>query len=86
MADSLDDEGSGSMAHLSIEDKVHRQADLKASGSGGRRGGKGRGGGQGRDVQISKTLSRLLRHQADNAGIALDEGGFAQLDKVVSSI
>lgn len=52
-------------------------------GRGGRRGGGGGGGGQGRDVQISKALSRLLRHQAGNAGIKLDDAGFAPLDKVV---
>ena len=37
-----------------------------------------------REVQVSKALSRLLRHQAANAGITLDEAGFAELDKVVS--
>lgn len=59
----------------------------------GSREGKGRGGraaeggatGQGRDVQISRALSRLLRHQAENAGVNLDGEGFAQLDKVVSA-
>ena len=51
------------------------------------RGDKGRGrggGGQGREVQVSKALSRLLRHQAANAGIQLDDEGFARLDAVVS--
>ncbi|QUC19430.1 uncharacterized protein UV8b_03671 [Ustilaginoidea virens] len=38
---------------------------------------------QGRDVDISKALSRLLRHQAENAGINLDKEGFAPLDKVL---
>jgi uncharacterized membrane protein YgcG len=54
---------------------------------GGRRGGGG-GGGGGRDrreVDLSKALSRLLRHQADNAGVTLDKEGFACLDKVVST-
>jgi hypothetical protein len=40
---------------------------------------------KGRDIVISKTLSRLLRHQAKNAGIELDGEGFARVDKVVSS-
>ncbi|KAG6254614.1 hypothetical protein E4U23_005908 [Claviceps purpurea] len=47
----------------------------------GRRGGGGRG--EGREVQISKALSRLLRHQAQNAGIDLDGEGFARLDQVL---
>lgn len=57
----------------------------RQSGGGKGRGGKkgGGGGGQGREVQISKALSRLLRHQAENAGIKLDDAGFAPLDKVV---
>ena len=48
-------------------------------------GGKGRSGGpgQGRDVEISRALSRLLRHQAENAGIKLDQEGFAPLDRVL---
>ncbi|KAK1640554.1 Tpt1/KptA family RNA 2'-phosphotransferase [Colletotrichum phormii] len=57
---------------------------------GGRRGGKGggRGGGRGgvqpREVLVSKALSKLLRHQAENAGLTLDEGGYAPLDKVLA--
>ncbi|KJZ78936.1 hypothetical protein HIM_01709 [Hirsutella minnesotensis 3608] len=42
------------------------------------------GRGQGREVQVSKALSRLLRHQADSAGIQLDEEGYAPLDKVLA--
>jgi 2'-phosphotransferase len=38
-----------------------------------------------RDVVISKTLSKLLRHHANSAGIELDGEGFARVDKVVSS-
>ncbi|KAK3985937.1 KptA family-domain-containing protein [Cladorrhinum sp. PSN332] len=57
-------------------------------GRGGKKGGRGgRGGGGagrgGREVQLSKALSKLLRHQAGSAGIELDDGGFAQLDKVL---
>ncbi|KAK4221622.1 putative trna 2-phosphotransferase, partial [Podospora fimiseda] len=51
---------------------------------GGRGGGRsGGGGGGGREVQLSKALSKLLRHQAGSAGIELDERGFAPLDKVL---
>ncbi|KAI0128845.1 Tpt1/KptA family RNA 2'-phosphotransferase [Xylariales sp. AK1849] len=50
----------------------------------GRRGkGTGGGGAQDREVQISKALSTLLRHQAANAGVKLDVEGFARLDKVI---
>jgi len=52
------------------------------------RGGPGSGpggdGGKGREVQVSKALSRLLRHQAQTAKITLYEKGYAELDKVVS--
>ncbi|KAK4166622.1 putative trna 2-phosphotransferase, partial [Cladorrhinum sp. PSN259] len=53
----------------------------KKGGRGGRSGGGG--GGVGREVQLSKALSKLLRHQAGSAGIVLDEGGYAPLEKVL---
>lgn len=55
-------------------------------GRGGRGGrGGGRGGGQmNRQVAISKALSKLLRHAAEEAGLKLDAEGFAPLDQVVS--
>lgn len=55
-------------------------------GGGGRSGvgGAGGGGPQKREKDISRALSRLLRHQALNAGIKLDKEGYAPLDKVVS--
>ncbi|KAH6687202.1 tRNA 2'-phosphotransferase [Plectosphaerella plurivora] len=37
-----------------------------------------------RNVLISKGLSKLLRHQADSAGVKLDVGGWAELDKVLA--
>ncbi|KAG6004756.1 hypothetical protein E4U21_000786 [Claviceps maximensis] len=37
----------------------------------------------GRERMVSTGLSKLLRHQATNAGIALDGEGFAPLDKVL---
>ncbi|TPX17367.1 uncharacterized protein E0L32_012153 [Thyridium curvatum] len=48
------------------------------------RGGGGGGGGRNRETTISKTLSRLLRHQAENAGIKLDDEGYAPLDRVMA--
>lgn len=84
---------SSNLAHLALEDEAlggggrreHRGGRRGGGGGGGKRGGRGGGGGgQGREVQVSRALSRLLRHQAMNAGIELDGEGFAPLDKVVS--
>lgn len=58
----------------------------KSAGGGGGGAGAGAGGAQKREKDISRALSRLLRHQATNAGIQLDREGYAPLDKVVSSI
>ena len=66
-----------------MEERAYAQADRGRKGRG--KGGRG-GGGMSREVQVSKALSRLLRHQAESAGIKLDEAGFAELDKVVSLI
>jgi 2'-phosphotransferase len=76
------------------ENSIQDQADiaeLSLSGRGQRSGrGRGRGGsstggrpGLGRDVEISKALSKLLRHAAVDVGLELDEEGFAKLDQVV---
>ncbi|KAL1889375.1 tRNA 2'-phosphotransferase [Sporothrix stenoceras] len=54
----------------------------KSGGRGGGRSGGGRGGG--RSIDVSRALSRLLRHQAANAGIPLDPEGFAALDQVLA--
>ncbi|KAG9244873.1 KptA family-domain-containing protein [Calycina marina] len=47
------------------------------------RGDAGGGSGQGREVQVSKALSKLLRHHAEKEGLQLDDGGFARLDQVM---
>ncbi|KAJ3578493.1 hypothetical protein NPX13_g2075 [Xylaria arbuscula] len=82
--------GRGKMSE-GFQDTADRMEDLALSGGagrggknrrGGRRGGGGGGAGQSRQVLISKALSTLLRHQAQNAGIKLDAEGFAPLDKV----
>jgi hypothetical protein len=36
-----------------------------------------------REVAVSKALSKLLRHAADDEGLVLDQEGFARLDQVV---
>ena len=43
-----------------------------------------RGKAPNRDVQVSKALSKLLRHDAEKHKLKLDEEGFAELDKVAS--
>jgi 2'-phosphotransferase len=63
-------------------------------GEKGGRGGKqkqsrsaGQGGGdrvENREVMVSKALSKLLRHAAEDVGLALDPEGFARVDQVVS--
>jgi RNA:NAD 2'-phosphotransferase (TPT1/KptA family) len=47
-------------------------------------GGRGRGGPMPRDVQVSKALSKLLRHSAEKEGLKLDEAGYINLKDVVS--
>lgn len=66
-------------AHLAVEERAYD----KAPRGKGDRGGRSRGGGQSREVQVSKALSKLLRHQADSANIKLDDEGYAPLDRVV---
>jgi hypothetical protein len=78
-----------------LADRLEDQALSSARHSGGgKRGGGGRGGGGGkaseggrgqREVSLSRALSRLLRHQAGNAGVELDREGFACLGEVVSA-
>lgn len=75
----LEEDGSSVTAHIALEEKL-------ADGKKHRGGGRGGRGGQSREVLVSKALSRLLRHQAGNAGIQLDAEGFAVLDEVVSFI
>ena len=54
-------------------------------GRGGGKGGRGgRGGPMTRDVQVSKKLSWLLRHGAEQEGLKLGEGGYLSLQDVVS--
>lgn len=79
------DQDAINSSHHAQEEKAHDRANRHSGRRGGRGGGRGgRASGQGRDVQISRTLSKLLRHQAESAGIKLDSEGFAPLDKVVS--
>lgn len=73
---------------MDVEERFH--ANARGGGRGGGRG-KGRGGrggggrGMNREMEVSKALSKLLRHHAEEAGMKLDNEGFARLDHVVSS-
>lgn len=70
-----------------IQDAPQPQSRKSGGGSRGEgaRGGKGRSGsGQSRDVQVSKALSKLLRHDAVKAGLELDDEGYAGVGEVVS--
>jgi 2'-phosphotransferase len=40
---------------------------------------------QGRDVQVSKALSKLLRHAAEKEGLKMNEQGYASVTDVVCS-
>ncbi|KAK4123694.1 hypothetical protein N657DRAFT_690388 [Parathielavia appendiculata] len=68
-----------------LEDMATMSSTRQGRGGGGRRGARGGGGGGSgsREVDLSRALSRLLRHQARNAGVALDREGFAPLDQVL---
>jgi hypothetical protein len=48
--------------------------------------GRGRGGPMPRDVQVSKALSKLLRHSAEKEGLKLDAAGYINLKDVVSLV
>lgn len=49
-------------------------------------GGRGRGGPMPREVQVSKALSKLLRHSAEKEGLQLDAAGYINLKDVVGLI
>ncbi|KAI0182958.1 KptA family-domain-containing protein [Xylaria flabelliformis] len=83
MADDFQDAADRIEDHV-LGGGAGRGGKNRRGGGGGRRGGGGGGaGGSSRQVQISKALSTLLRHQAQNAGVQLDSEGFAPLDRVM---
>ena len=70
-----------------LTDKIENwELGGRRRGKGGLRGGRGGGGrrGEGREVAISKAMSKLLRHAAEDEGLVLDSEGFGRLDLVVS--
>ncbi|KAK9779586.1 putative KptA family-domain-containing protein [Seiridium cardinale] len=78
---------AGDKDYADTQDRMESLALKGKTGGGGRRGGRGGGGAGGdqktRDFHISKALSMLLRHKAEEAGVELDGEGFARLDKVL---
>ncbi|ESA43215.1 hypothetical protein GE21DRAFT_4240 [Neurospora crassa] len=72
--------------HQDLADRASRSNRGGRGGRGPKSGGHGGGHrkGGGRDVDLSRALSRLLRHQAASAGITLDAEGYAPLDKVLA--
>ncbi|KAF4625690.1 hypothetical protein G7Y89_g12473 [Cudoniella acicularis] len=92
MADSKAEQDLGSLPEgIDAEERFHARGNQRGGGRGrgkGGRGGRGGGGGGGgtmnREVSVSKALSKLLRHAAEDAGVKLDEEGYARLDQVES--
>lgn len=67
-----------------LEDRAFGRRARRGGGGGRKKSGGASSSWSGRDTQISKALSRLLRHQAQAAGVPLDREGYARLDLVVS--
>jgi hypothetical protein len=65
--------------------RANRPGRARGDSRGGKRGGAGGGRGESRETAISKALSKLLRHAAEEEGVALDNEGFGRLDQVVST-
>ena len=83
MSKELNIEDSGGR-NSSRGGKLKLRGQIGRGGQGGGSGSSGRGKEMNREVAISKALSKLLRHAAEDVGLALDGEGFARLDQVVS--
>ena len=73
---------------LDIQERGGRRDNrggARGKGRGGKPGGGSGGGKIDREVAISKALSKLLRHAAEDVGLKLDAEGYARLDDVVST-
>jgi len=58
----------------------------EGKGRGGKSGGGGKKGGpKERETQVSKALSKILRHQAESQGLKLDEEGYVRVDDLLRS-
>lgn len=92
MADTADELAARFEEQASMQQQQQQQQKQPSAPKGNNKKNKSSGGGGGsgaadpqkKQKDISRALSRLLRHQATNAGIQLDREGYAPLDKVVS--
>ncbi len=57
---------------------------MESKGRGRGRGGRGGHGGGGRTVQVSKTLSWLLRHGAQEMGLNIRKDGYVTIDDLLN--
>ncbi|EFX00142.1 tRNA splicing 2 phosphotransferase 1 [Grosmannia clavigera kw1407] len=90
----MDEMDSADVLAAQFADRLSEQGKHSAGGQRGgssrrRGGGNGRGKREGgssssRAVDVSRALSKLLRHQATSAGIVLDGEGYAALDQVLA--
>lgn len=86
MANSNDDlvfEPRG-LEDLKLQDNRGDKDTKVKSGGKASRGGAAAGGAQSRDIGISKALSKILRHSAEQEGLKLDKEGYARVDELVS--
>jgi len=72
----------GYSTRMSSSHNKDRSGKGRGRGSGGRRGGRHNDP----DVELSKTLSYILRHGAQREGLAIRSDGFVKLDDLVSTI
>jgi hypothetical protein len=73
---------------LDVQDRGGRRGNRgggRGKGPGRKLGGASGGGAMNREVAVSKALSKLLRHAAEDVGLKLDAEGYARLDDVVST-
>ncbi len=67
---------------MSSSHNKDRSGKGRGKGSGGRRGGRHNDP----DVELSKTLSYVLRHGAQREGLIIRSDGYVKLDDLVSAI
>jgi hypothetical protein len=78
--------GEDGIQEIDAEEQYHGRGSGRGGGQGSKKGARGGRGGRpmGRETEVSKALSKLLRHAAEEQGIKLDSEGYAPLEQVVS--
>ncbi|CAG8959148.1 hypothetical protein HYFRA_00013011 [Hymenoscyphus fraxineus] len=88
MASGVAEDTGGFPEGMDVDERFHANARggraPRGTGRGRGRGGRGGGGRMNREMEVSKALSKLLRHHAEEAGVKLDNEGFARLDQVLT--